>query len=483
MATLHATIIDAATNQKIDAKVHVLDCSAAFKRPADALLKVGSGTPFFFSNGEFEVDVQRGRTDILVERGTEYEPARVVVDTPAAGIVDVEIPIHRWYYPQEDGWYPGNTHIHYDEKETRPDDRLGVDCSVEGYNVTAVSVLDRRQLPYASNKYPLGVMNEFTTAHHVLDIGEENRHYGDNSPWGFGYGHVMFLNIRNLVQPVSRGHILTAQFDPDYPPLCFCCDETREQGGIVIWCHNGRGMEAPVAAVLGKRDAFNMFDPFWMDPEYDLWYKLLNCGIRLPASTGTDWFVCSNNRVYVQLDDGAEFSYASWIEGMKAGRTYITNGPAVDLKVNDQPIGSTLEFDDVAEVEAQVSFRSYYPIDAAEIVVNGSVVHREEWLSGPRDGTFDLGTRFDRDGWIAVRLWCNARDSFDHSIYAHSSPIYVRCGRAPLEREDAARFFLDSIGDSLKWIDTVGRYNDDRQRQDVKDLFRRGEDAFRKLDD
>jgi len=224
MATLHGTIVDAATNQKIDAKVHVLDSSGVFKRPADALLKIGSGTPFFFSDGEFEVKVHRGRNDILVERGTEYEPARVVVQAPETGVVDVEIPIQRWYYPQEDGWYPGNTHIHYDEKETRPDDRLAVDCSVEGYNVTAVSVLDRRQLPYASNKYPIGVMNEFTTAHHVLDIGEENRHYGDNSPWGFGYGHVMFLNIRNLVQPVSRGHTLTAQFDPDYPPLCFCCD-------------------------------------------------------------------------------------------------------------------------------------------------------------------------------------------------------------------------------------------------------------------
>ena len=164
-------------------------------------------------------------------------------------------------------WYPGNTHIHYDEKETRPDERLGIDCSVEGYNVTCVSVLDRRQLPYASNKYPIGVMNEFTTAHHVLDIGEENRHYGDNSPWGFGYGHVMLLNIRNLVQPVSRGHTLAGQFDPDYPPLCFCCDDAREQGGLVIWCHNGRGMEAPVAAALGKLDAFNLFDPFWMDPD------------------------------------------------------------------------------------------------------------------------------------------------------------------------------------------------------------------------
>ena len=254
MATLHGTIIDAATGEKIDAKVHVLDASGNFHYPTGALMKRGPGTPFFFSDGVFEVPVGRGRTDILVERGTEYEPTRLVVETPASGVVDVEIPINRWYYPQEERWYPGNTHIHYDEKETRPDDRLGVDCSVEGYNVTAVSVLDRRQLPYASNKYPIGVMNEFTTAHHILDIGEENRHYGEKSPWGFGYGHVMFLNIRNLVQPVSRGHTLAGQFDPDYPPLCFCCDETREQGGIVIWCHNGQGMEAPVAAALGKVD-------------------------------------------------------------------------------------------------------------------------------------------------------------------------------------------------------------------------------------
>ena len=476
MGLLHGTIIDAATGEKIDAKIHVLNAMGNFSHPTEALLKRGPGTPFFFSDGEFEVQAGRGRTDVLVERGTEYEPARVVVEMPEKGTMDVEIPIKRWYYPQEDLWYPGNTHIHYDEKETQPDQRLGVDCSVEGYNVTAVSVLDRRQLPYASNKYPIGVMNEFTTAHHVLDIGEENRHYGEDSPWGFGYGHVMFLNIRNLVQPVSRGHTLTAQFDPDYPPLCFCCDETRDQGGVVIWCHNGRGMEAPVAAALGKLDAFNLFDPFWMDPEYDLWYKLLNCGIQLPASTGTDWFVCSNNRVYVHTQE--EFSYASWIEGMKAGRTFITNGPAIDLRVNDQEMGSSIDLTGGGNLEAAVSFRSHYPVERVELVVNGAVVHGQEWPEGLREGELRHQLAVERDGWIAARLWGNSRDSFDQSLYAHSSPTYFRCGPPPAQRGDAARFFLHSIDESLKWIDTVGRYNDDRQRQDVKDLFRQGREVY-----
>ncbi len=476
MGNLHGTIIDAATGEKIDAKVHVINAMGNFVHPASALMKRGPGTPFFFADGEFEVSASRGRTDVLVERGTEYEPARVVVDLPEKGSVDIEIPIVRWYYPQEGQWYPGNTHIHYDEKETRPDERLGVDCSVEGYNVTAVSVLDRRQLPYASNKYPIGVMNEFTTAHHVLDIGEENRHYGDHSPWGFGYGHVMFLNIRNLVQPVSRGHTLTAQFDPDYPPLCFCCDETRDQGGLVIWCHNGRGMEAPVAAALGKLDAFNLFDPFWMDPEYDLWYKLLNCGIRLPASTGTDWFVCSNNRVYVHTQE--EFSYASWIEGMKAGRTFITNGPAIDLKVNDREMGSTIELQGGGRLEAEVSFRSHYPVERIELLCNGAVVHGQEWPEGRREGQLRHHLEVERDGWVAARLWGNSRDSFDQSLYAHSSPTYFSCGTPPAERPDAARFFLHSIDESLKWIDTVGRYNNDQQRQDVKDLFRQGREVY-----
>ena len=476
MGLLHGTIIDAATGEKIDAKIHVLNAMGNFSHPTEALLKRGPGTPFFFSDGEFEVQAGRGRTDVLVERGTEYEPARVVVEMPEKGTMDVEIPIKRWYYPQEDLWYPGNTHIHYDEKETQPDQRLGVDCSVEGYNVTVVSVLDRRQLPYASNKYPIGVMNEFTTAHHVLDIGEENRHYGEDSPWGFGYGHVMFLNIRNLVQPVSRGHTLTAQFDPDYPPLCFCCDETRDQGGLVIWCHNGRGMEAPVAAALGKLDAFNLFDPFWMDPEYDLWYKLLNCGIRLPASTGTDWFVCSNNRVYVHTRE--EFSYASWIEGMKAGRTFITNGPAIDLRVNDREMGSTIELQGGGRLEAEVSFRSHYPVERIELLCNGAVVHGQEWPEGRREGQLRHHLEVERDGWVAARLWGNSRDSFDQSLYAHSSPTYFSCGPPPAERPDAARFFLHSIDESLRWIDTVGRYNNDRQRQDVKDLFRQGREIY-----
>ena len=253
----------------------------------------------------------------------------------------------------------------------RPDDRLQLDPKVHDLSVTVVSILQRRELPYASNKYPIGFMTDYSTAHHLVDCGEENRH--NSRRGGIAYGHVMFLRIRNMVDPVSRGD-LVSDFDPDYPPLCHACDDTMRQGGIVLWCHNGQGMEAPVAAALGKLDAFNLFDPFWMDPEYDIWYNLLNCGLALPASTGTDWFICSNNRVYVQTDQ--EFTYDNWLKGLQAGRTFITNGPALFLKVDDTMPGGRIESPNgqPRKVSGQIAWDSHYPINRIELVHNGGVM-------------------------------------------------------------------------------------------------------------
>ena len=113
------------------------------------------------------------------------------------------------------GWHPGNTHIHYRETETRPDDRLQLDPRIEDLRMTAISILKRGDLNFAANRYPIGMLTDFSSAHHYVQNGEENRHNfsGPGSP--YGYGHVMLLNIKNIVEPVSRGTLVDA-FDPDY---------------------------------------------------------------------------------------------------------------------------------------------------------------------------------------------------------------------------------------------------------------------------
>jgi hypothetical protein len=320
--------------------------------------------------------------------------------------VDLDLSLERWVDLPEMGWFPGNTHIHYDQNEKQPYERLRLEPHVNDFAVTVVSILQRQNLAYASNRFPLGAFTEYSTAHHVVDIGEEVRHNLWEGP--FGYGHLLVFRLSEQVGPVSRG-MLVDDFSPDYPPLCYACDDAHRQGGIVVWCHNGLGMEAPVAAALGKLDALNLFDPYWANPEYDIWYKMLDCGFHLPASTGSDWFVCSNNRVYV--DTGADFTYDSWLTRLKAGASFITNGPALFLSVDGLGPGSFIPCPPGANLDVTVEWRSQHPVSAVELVRDGKVLACERFDGGSCEGRYSQKVAAGTDGWIAARCFGEARDS------------------------------------------------------------------------
>ena len=56
----------------------------------------------------------------------------------------------------------------------------------------------------------------------------------------------------------------------------------------------------------------------------EMWYRLLNCGFRVPISAGTDAFtnvadhyIAGGGRVYVQT--GPRFDYAAWLDGFRQG--------------------------------------------------------------------------------------------------------------------------------------------------------------------
>lgn len=505
MPKLTGEIRDPANGRTVEARVQVLQPSGEPLYPADALKKVGPGEPFFYSGGQFSVEARSGYHRVLVERGTEYRPWSRTVYLTAGEDVGLDINLERWSDLPDRGWHPGNTHIHYDEKETRPDERLRFDSRVEDLRMTAISILKRWDLKYATNKYPIGVLNEYTDTHHLVQNGEESRH--NSAPWEIGYGHVMLLNLRNIAGPVSRGLLVDA-FDPDYPPLSYVCDDARRQGGLVIWCHNGQGMEAPVAAALGKLDAMNLFDPWWSDTEYTLWYHMLNCGIRLPASTGSDWFVSSANRVYSQT--GGEFRYEPWLQGVREGRTFITNGPAVFMTVDGKEPGQDAQAKTGSTAEVTVSWASHYAVECVEIVSNGRVAARRHFPvspspagrgrlvsrrtrgedqrerepahrgSGSTSGSFTARIPVATSGWVAARLGSAVRDSFAQPVWAHTSPVYIEAGNDPFPaRLESAAFFVEAIERSMEWVQKKGRFYTDAQRKEVQDLFRQGQDIYR----
>jgi hypothetical protein len=477
MSTLVGRIVDRDTGRPLAARVQVLAATGTARAPAGSILKHGPGEPFFYADGTFEVDVSSGQADILVERGIEYHPLRQIVMVPQHGTVEIDLPLQRWARIAEQGWYAGNTHVHYDEHETRALERLKLDPRVEDLPVFVVSVLKRRELAYASNAFPIG-RHALSTPEHTIDVGEESRH--NDNPRHIGYGHIMLINIQQLVEPMSRG-VLVDDASPDYPPLIDACDEAHGQGGVVLWCHNAEGMEAPVAAILGRLDGINLFDPWWLDPEYEIWYRLLNCGVRLPASTGSDWFLCSSNRVYT--DVGTTFSYERWLEALRAGRTFITDGPVLRLRVAGQaPSNDLLDLAGLTgTAEVVVEWEGTQPVDRVEIVRDGAVAYVHENRDGALAGRLATTLDVSEAGWIAARCWGSRRTSYAHPLWAHTSPVYLRERPGSATVRAASMAFVEHVGRAREWIGTQARFDSPAQRDRLLQLYAEGGAAFERL--
>ena len=77
---------------------------------------------------------------------------------------------------------------------------------------------------------------------------------------------------------------------------------------------------------------------FWTQ---EIYYHILNCGLRIPPSAGSASGVLNNplgyNRMYVQLD--GDLSYPAWWDGLRAGRVFVTNGPLLRVRADGQPPG------------------------------------------------------------------------------------------------------------------------------------------------
>jgi hypothetical protein len=305
-----------------------------------------------------------------------------------------------------------------------------------------------------------------------MDMGEEarnNRTFGE-----FGYGHVLFLNIPKAIEPVSTGLLSKDGKAMDYPTLSTLCAQAKELGGLTVWCHNGSGMEVPVAAALGLMDAYNLGDGLAAD--YERYYRLLNSGMKIAASSGTDWWIFDHNRVFVKTE-GA-FSYETWIQGLRAGRTVVSNGPLLDLTVDGKGPGETVHSKGRVKVTARALSR--IPFERIEIVRDGHIVASQTSVRG-REARLEQEIEVQEGGWIAARVNGAAKTYAGYPVFAHTSPVYLRVDGTPYRRAEAIGAFIDEIDQSMRTIGKSFRFANDAQRALAVGKFAEGRMAFAKL--
>jgi hypothetical protein len=457
--------------------------------------------PYFYADGGFEVELPPGRTRMSVGGGIETIPQTVSLDAGKAA--ELTVPMPRWVDMAARGWYSGDSHVHLHTGgpiEVTVADAL-VAARAEGVHYVNLCASNNVGDDVRDAGLITGKPHAASTDPHLLVFGEEMR--------STIYGHMQFFGISRLVEPQYTGFDSTPNRN-DFPANYAMAADAVGQGGVVTYGHpmyagqpfpfdqepakgNAAARELPIDAVLGVVHAVDLMS-YNSDEglSAELWYRLLNCGLKLSACVGTDALLdrstepLGGDRVYVKAD--GPLTMRGWLEGLKGGRSFVTNGPVPTLEVDGKGPGETRELAAAGKVRVAATVESYVPFSTIEVIVRGKVVAHEDFdagdAAGPRLGRLDVELPIELSSWVALRVRGPRHPlGFDGPAWAHTSPVYVRvAGRGIVSRKDA-EFFVAWIEQMLRVVAARNRFANAEDRRQVETLFRKAQDEFRRMAD
>jgi hypothetical protein len=383
-----------------------------------------------------------------VARGYEYEPLREWVEIET-GQRRLDLRIRRWIKMSEQGYYSGDSHVHFVSTQGGHTEAAAEDLNV-------VNLLLSQWGHYYSNT------EEFTGRPSVSPDGrtivyasQENRQHI--------LGHLTLLGLKSPVMPWGSGGPEESELGGGLDiTMSHWADQCHAQGGTVILPHLPTPNAEPAAMIAtGRADAVEFLEH--QSYEHLEYYRYLNGGYRLPLVGGTDKMSSATPvglyRTYVHIPPDEPFSYENWCKGLREGRTFMSGGALLWFEVEGQPIGSTLQVKGGGTVEVEAIARSIFPLHTLQIVERGRVVAQVDEAEGARELRLHTQLQIDRDTWLAARCAgpnYSATPHFDRrrrGVMAHTSPIFLTTGEEyALLDPDTAQYMLTLIEGSLAYI-------------------------------
>ena len=163
------------------------------------------------------------------------------------------------------------------------------------------------------------------------------------------------------------------------------------------------------------------------------YYRFLDLGFRLTALGGSDFPWCGRGERgdpsrFSQIGDarfytyvGENFTFDRWLSAVKAGHTFATTGPIVELTVNNSLPGGQVDVgkgESVRVVARAFGDGSRIGLTDLEIVGHGKVLRRARG-----QGEQQLSLEFDLE--VERGMWLAARVSAGPGYLAHTTPVYV----------------------------------------------------------
>jgi len=476
-----------------------------------------------------------GRTPLLLPKtkiqieafhGLTTQVSTQVEDLTNKSDSSLVIALKTFYDPAKRNLVAGNTHLHL-MKLTRAEATHYLETvpRADGLDLVFLSYLIRpsEDQNYISNTFSKTDLGALSRDGLLFGNGEEHRHNfdikgeGHGHAYGEGYGHVMFLDLLRKIEPASLGSGIMGA-GSDGTPLQKGVREARGDGATIIWCHNKFGHEDIPNWVEGLVDAQNIFDGSAIGSYYDTFYRYLNLGMRVPFSTGTDWFITDFSRVYVPIN--GEITVKRWLAALAEGKSSITNGVFLEFDVErvSQPKSGSTKSNETGRTFQPGS--TIYARSGEELVITARAVGRNDFKrlelvqnarvinsvtdtgkQGYFEATMKVHLKTTEPGWIAVRIPTDIPspensagtsrvankvggvDEFGMPLFAHTSPIYIEVDGHRIFQTKVANGLIAEMEDSMKTIVKQGAFANNDERESVLTVYRTGISRVRNMID
>jgi hypothetical protein len=489
---VHVTVIDSSTGKPTPTRVHFSGSRGEYLAPYGhhevvndnwfedygGDLQLG-GMSYAYVPGRFQIELPVGEVYVEAAKGFEYEPLRRKLAI-RAGTRELVLNIRRRIDLRKQNWVTADTHVHFISPET-----AWLEGQAEGLNL--INLLASQWGKLFTNVGDItGALSGCSRDDTLVWVGTENRHHL--------LGHISLLGTRgDPVFPMCAGGPGEAYLgDPDVTTVTGWAKACRERQGVAIRPHFPAPIcEEPVYFTLGELDGTEL--RYFADPRrgsleqfcFHEWYRYLNCGYRVAAVGGTDKMSAGmpvgGVRTYARLAPGAPFTFRNWAKAIRAGRSFTSSGPLLDLAVDGRAIGDEIRLPaGGGRLQVRARAECLWPMHLLELVVNGRVEASASSKRGAK--RLELAEKIEVKGssWIAARAGSAlvVHHCWPLHLGAHTSPLYVTVGRQEMFSPSDAQYMLTLIDGGLTYLDTLSvRYDETRHRK-LQAVFRQ---ARRKL--
>ncbi len=498
MGKLEVVLRDAETGELTPARFYMKAPDGKTYAPENAFHRIApraAKEDFFHAEGRFVVDVPVGELVVEATKGSvEYWPAVGTVQIKPGGTTRVELTLKRLANMNALGWWSGSDHVHmnYGGNLNNTPEYMLLEAKAEGLDHVGWKIANKDNRVFDTGYFKGQPLHPLSNSRLLLSIGEEYR-----PAW---YGHVSYINLtKHLISPFTSGYEGTGVASL-YPSNTDMFRLAQKQGAIGGYVHpwseeptrasEYRGAQTyPVDAALG---AFEYLEVLTNADRHrftsKVWYRSLNCGFKVTASAGEDSIlnlpatpIIGSARLYAYL--GKKLTWDGWVEAVRKGRTFVTNGPLLQFTINDEIPGGEVRLPaEGGLVTLKGKLDSIVPLQTLEVVFNGKVIETIPLDGDRRSAVFTKRVAVAQSGWFTLRT---AGKGVQHPVddaypVAETSPVYVYAGNRPIRSKEDAQYFIQWIDDIAQLWSANKDWRSDAEKQHVLGQFAEARKVYEK---